>query len=149
MSIDKFTSRGFGSSGAGRSSWNAPRDSCKAPTEQGSSFLFGGAGLRGSPQSGSQHRAIPQGGGNQLTSQANRLGEDAPPLKDSDGSERGRGIDLSGGDHTTTSLERRFLLLGIFVAALIFSVLIRACAGGSSDTSWIDERRSHMNPDDE
>jgi hypothetical protein len=84
-----------------------------------------------------------------LTSQANRLGEDAPPLKDSDGSERGRGIDLSGGDHTTTSLERRFLLLGIFVAALIFSVLIRACAGGSSDTSWIDERRSHMNPDDE
>jgi hypothetical protein len=150
MSIDKFTSRGFGSSGAGRSSsWSAPRESYKAPTDQGSSFLFGGAGLRGSPQSGAQNRAIPQGGGSQLTSQLNRLGEKSDPLKDSDRSERSRGIDLSGGDETTTSMQRRFLFLSLFVGALLLSFVIRACAGGSSDTSWIDDRRSHINPDDE
>jgi hypothetical protein len=149
MSIDKFTSRGFGASGAGRSTWSAPRESYKAPTDQGSSFLFGGAGLRGSPQSGAQTRAIPQGKGSQLTSEANRLGEESPFLKDSDRSERLRGIDLSGGDQTTTSLQRRFVLLSLFVAALLFSFVIRACAGGSSDTSWISERRSHIHPSDE
>ena len=149
MSIDKFTSRGFGSSGASRSSWSAPRESYKAPADQGSSFLFGGAGLRGSPQSGSQHRAIPQGGASQLSSQVNRLGEDSPLFQDPENSKRSRGIDLSGGDMTTTSLQRRGLLLMLFVVALVFSFAIRACAGGSSDTSWIDDRRSHINPDDQ
>ena len=149
MSIDKFTSRGFGSSGARQSSWSAPRESFKAPTEQGSSFLFGGSGLRGSPQSGSQHRAIPQGGASQLTSQANRLGENSPSLKDLEPSERFRGIDLSGGDETTTSMQRRFMLLSLFVGAVLFSLIIKACAGGSADTSWIDDRRSHINADDE
>lgn len=146
MSIDKFTSRGFGASGASRSSWSAPRESYRAQTDQGSSFLFGGSGLRGSLQSGSQYRAIPKGGGSQLTSEANRLGEDSSSLKDS---ERFRGIDLSGGDETTTSMQRRFMLLSLFVAAVIFSFVMRACAGGSADTSWIDDRRSHINPDDE
>jgi len=149
MSIDKFTSRGFGSSGAGRSSWSAPRESYKAPADQGSNFLFGGAGLRGSPQSGAQNRAIPQGGGAQLTSQANRLGEENSLFQDPERSKGSRGIDLSGGDMTTTSLQRRFLLLTLFVGALLFSFAIRACAGGSSDTSWIDDRRSHINPDGE
>jgi hypothetical protein len=146
MSIDKFTARGFGSSGAKGSSWSAPRESYKAPAEQGSSFIFGGSGLRGSPQSGSQNRAIPQGGGSYLSSQVNRLGEESPALKDS---ERFRGIDLSGGDETTTTLQRRFLFIGLFVGALIFSLFIRAFVGGASDTSWIDDRRSHMNPDNE
>jgi hypothetical protein len=56
---------------------------------------------------------------------------------------------MSGGDETTTSVQRRALFVGLFVAALIFSVLIRACAGGSSDTSWVGEHRAHFNPDDE
>jgi hypothetical protein len=46
---------------------------------------------------------------------------------------------------TTTSLQRRFLLLTLFVAAMLFSFMVRACAGGSSDTGWIDDRRSHIN----
>jgi len=149
MSIDKFTSRGFGSSGARRSSWNAPRESYKAPSEQGSSFLFGGAGLRGSPRSGSQQRAIPQGGDSQLASQANRLDEDSPYTQDQPRSERFRGIDLSGGDETTTSMQRRSMLLILFVGALLFSFFLRACVGGASDASWVDDRRSHINPDDE
>jgi hypothetical protein len=41
------------------------------------------------------------------------------------------------------------MLLSLFVAAVIFSFVMRACAGGSADTSWIDDRRSHINPDDE
>lgn len=149
MSIDKFTSRGFGSSGARRSSWNAPRESYKAPSEQGSSFLFGGAGLRGSPRSGSQQRAIPQGGDSQLASQTNRLDEDSPYTQDPPRSERFRGIDLSGGDETTTSMQRRSMLLILFVGALLFSFFLRACVGGASDASWVDDRRSHINPDDE
>jgi hypothetical protein len=149
MSIDKFTARGFGSSGAKGSSWSAPRESYKAPAEQGSSFIFGGSGLRGSPQSGSQNRAIPQGGGSHLSSQLNRLSEESSALTDSGRSERFRGIDLSGGDETTTTLQRRFLFIGLFVGALIFSLIIRAVAGGISDTSWINDRRSHINSDGE
>ena len=149
MSIDKFTSRGFGSSGARPSSWSAPRESYKAATDQGSNFLFGGSGLRGSPQSGTQNRALPQGGSSHITSKTTMLGHDEPISIDSAGSQRSRGLDLSGGDITTTSLQRRFLLLTLFVGALLFSFGVRACAGGSSTTSWIDERRSHINPDAE
>jgi hypothetical protein len=149
MSSDKFTSRGFGSSGAGPSSWNGPRESYKAPAEQGSNFIFGGSGLRGSPQSGAQHRSIPKGGGSQLSSQANIFGEESSSPKGSKKADRDRALDLSGGDMTTTSWQRRGLFLALFVAALLFSVIVRACAGGFSDTSWIHDRRSHINPDDE
>lgn len=58
-----------------------------------------------------------------------------------------RGIDLSGGDITTTKLERTVLFVGLLVAAIICSMLVRACAG-SSDSSWVQEHRAHINPDD-
>jgi hypothetical protein len=56
---------------------------------------------------------------------------------------------MSGGDETTTSTQRRAIFVGLFVTALIFSFIIRGCAGGSSDTSWVDEHRAHINPDEE
>ena len=149
MSIDKFTSRGFGSSGASRSSRSAPRESYKPSSDQGSNFLFGGAGLRGGPQSGGQHRALPKGGGSELSSHAKRLGEESCGVGDSADQKRFRGIDMSGGDETTTSVQRRVIFVGLLVGALMFSVLIRACAGGSSDNSWVGEHRAHINPDDE
>lgn len=149
MSIDKFTSRGFGSSGASRSSWSAPRESYKASSEQGSNFLFGGAGLRGGPQSGGQQRALPKGGGSELSSYAKRSGEESFGSADSADQKRFRGIDMSGGDETTTSVQRRAIFVGLLVGALIFSALIRACAGGSTDTSWVGEHRAHINPNDE
>lgn len=149
MSIDKFTSRGFGSSGAGRSSWSAPRESFKPSSNGGSNFLFGGAGLRGGPQSGGQHRALPRGGGSELSSHAKPLGEESSAGGDSADQKRFRGIDMSGGDETTTSTQRRAIFVGLFVTALIFSFIIRGCAGGSSDTSWVDEHRAHINPDEE
>ncbi len=149
MSIDKFTSRGFGSSGASRSSWSAPRESFKPSSDQGSNFLFGGAGLRGGPQSGGQHKTLPKGGGSELSSHAKRLGEESFAAGDSADKKRFRGIDMTGGDESTTSTQRKAIFVGLFVAALIFSVLIRACSGGSSDTSWVGEHRSHINPDGE
>ncbi|MEY4670088.1 MAG: hypothetical protein RL518_2787 [Pseudomonadota bacterium] len=149
MSSDKFTSRGFGASGAGRSSWSPPRDSYKAPVDKGSSFLFGGAGLRGSPHAGRQQRPIPQAGNSQFSAQANRLDEPGSSLQEGERSRRAPAIDLSGGDITTTSLQRRGLFVALFVVALVLSVVMRACAGGASDTSWIRERRSHIQSNDE
>jgi hypothetical protein len=60
-----------------------------------------------------------------------------------------RKIDLSGGDLTTTRLQRIVILGGLVVAALILSLLLRAVTGGFSDTSWVQERRALINPDDE
>lgn len=151
MSIDKFTSRGFGASGAsGRSSWSAPRESYKAPKEAGSNFLFGGSGLRGSPTSGAQHKSMPSGGGVGLSSEATRLNDDRRSSKLMNGATEGKHkLDLSGGDLTTTKLERIAILGGIFIVALVFSLVMRAVSGGSSDTSWVQERRAYINPDDE
>lgn len=148
MSGNKYTSRGFSASGASQSSWKAPRDSYGAPKDNGSSFLFGGAGLRGSPKSGAQHRSIPTGVGGQIGSQASRvLEQEGMGIPKRDQSERSRGIDLSGGDRTTTKLERGVLFVGLLVAAVICSMLFRACAGGS-DSSWVQEHRARINPDD-
>ena len=149
MSIDKFTSRGYGSSGASRSSWSAPRDSYKPSSDQGSNFLFGGAGLRGGPQSGAQHRPLPKGGGSEFSSHSRHLGEECSSFNESTDQKRSRSVDLSGGDATTTSLQRRAMLVTLFAGALLFSFLIRACAGGSADTSWVGEHRAQINPDDE
>jgi hypothetical protein len=60
---------------------------------------------------------------------------------------RARGIDLSGGDRTTTKLERTVLFVGLLVAAVIFSMVVRACAS-ASDSSWVQEHRARINPDD-
>jgi hypothetical protein len=85
-----------------------------------------------------------------LSSEATRLNDDrhGSKFKD-DGNEGPRSFDLSGGDSTTTKFERIAILGGIFVAAVVFSFLIRAISGGSSDTSWVQERRALINPDDE
>ncbi len=56
-------------------------------------------------------------------------------------------IDFSGGDITTTKLERTVLLLGLLIAAIVFSMVVRACAS-ASDSSWVQEHRAHINPDD-
>ena len=148
MSSNKYTSRGFGASGASQSTWNAPRDSYKAPRDQGTNFLFGGAGLRGSPKSGAQHRATPSGAGAGASPWTPRIGE----ARDSDAlsaeqSKDARGIDLSGGDTTTSKLERTILFVGVVVVALVCSVLFRACAGGS-DSGWIQEHRAHINSEE-
>ena len=146
MSIDKFTSRGFGASGAsGRSSWSAPRDSYKTTTDGGSSFLFGGSGLRGSPTSGAQHKSIPSGGVG-LGSEATRFNDEHGSSQLMNGATGGsRKLDLSGGDVTTTKLQRIMLLGGLVVAAFVFSILLRIVTGGLSDTSWVREHRSHVN----
>ena len=147
MSSNKYTSRGFGASGASQSSWNAPRESYKAPQDQGTNFLFGGAGLRGSPKSGAQHRSTPSGAGASVSAWKSRIADEpgSGALSKED-SKAPRGIDLTGGDITTTKLERNLLFIGVFVVAVVCSMLFRACAGGT-DSSWIDERRSHINPD--
>lgn len=147
MSSNKYTSRGFGASGASQSSWNAPRESYKASSDQGTSFLFGGAGLRGSPKSGSQHRTTPSGNGNTVSAWNSRLNDESGAGASSkENTKSPRGIDLSGGDITTTKLERNLLFLGVLIAAIICSMLVRACVGGT-DSSWVDERRSYINPD--
>jgi len=147
MCSNKYTSRGFGASGASRSSWTAPRESYKVPHDKGSSFLFGGAGLRGSPKSGAQHRSIPSGPGSP-SSAASRTLTQGDALETSDEhTKRARGIDLSGGDITTTKFERSVLFLGLLIAAIVFSMVVRACAS-ASDSSWVQEHRAHINPDD-
>jgi hypothetical protein len=151
MSIDKFTSRGFGASGArGRSSWSAPRETYKATSDTGSSFLFGGSGLRGSPTSGAQHKSNPPSNGVGLSAEAARLTDDRSSSKlMNEATEKSRKLDLSGGDITTTKLQRIVILGGLFAAALLFSLIFRAFSGGSPDTSWVQEHRAHINPDDE
>lgn len=149
MSSNKYTSRGFGASGASQSSWNAPRESYKAPTDNGTSFLFGGAGLRGSPKSGSQHRSSPSGAGSSVSPWSQKLKEDGASTDLSkDQSKAKRGIDLAGGDITTSKLERTFLFVGALVAAIIFSALVRGCSG-RTDSSWVDEHRAHINSAEE
>ena len=151
MTVDKFTSRGFGASGAnGRSSWTASRESYKAPKDAGSSFVFGGSGSRVGPTSGGRHKSIPASGGEGLSSEATRLNDGRRSSKlMTDATESKRNLNLSGGDYTTTKLQRVAILGGVFVAALLLSLLIRAFSGGSSDTSWVQEHRAQINPDDE
>jgi hypothetical protein len=64
-----------------------------------------------------------------------------------DKAKRARGLDLTGGDITTTKFERTILFVGLLVATIICSLVFRACAGGS-DSSWVQEHRAHINPDD-
>jgi hypothetical protein len=145
MSSNKFTSRGFGSSGASQSKYNAPSDSYKPVRDTGSSFIFGGTGLRGSPKSGAQSLNRPAAPGSSPSSQASKLFDEDPSGKSSKAKgEQARGFDLSGGDITTSKLERTVLFVGLIVAALIISLFVRACAGGS-DSSWVSERRSRIN----
>jgi hypothetical protein len=93
---------------------------------------------------------MPSGGRVGLSSEATRLNDDRRPSKAmSDATEGKSKLDLSGGDITTTKLERIAILGGIFIVALLFSLVIRAVSGGSSDTSWVQEHRAQINPDDE
>lgn len=145
MSGNKYTARGFGASSASQSSWSAPRESYKAPKDHGTNFLFGGSGLRGSPTSGSQHRSAPSGAS--TSALADRLRErEVSNESFKEHPKGGRGIDLSGGDITTSKLERIFLFVGLLIVTIIMSTIIRACSGGS-DSSWVDEHRATINPD--
>lgn len=149
MSSNKYTSRGFGASGASQSSWNAPRESYKPAQDTGSSFLFGGSGLRGSPKSAGHHQLKSPDFGSQLSAKASPVRDEGPSRAAAkDGSDRPRGLDLSGGDITTTKLERSLLFVGLLVAALVFSMFVRACAGGT-DSDWVRDHRSMINQDEE
>jgi hypothetical protein len=66
-----------------------------------------------------------------------------------DATESKRNLNLRGGDYTTTKRQRIAILGSVFVAAVLLSLLIRAFSGGSSDTSWVQEHRAQINPDNE
>ena len=145
MSVNKFTQRGFGASGAQSSGWSAPRDSYKAPVDSGTSFLLGGGGVRGRPNSHSRQESsldgasVDVGGGSLLAQRDNgaRLQSRSSILQ---------GVaDVRGGDATTSLLARYGIFAAMLVAALIFSVLVRSCGSDSSGAGWVRERRSHIN----
>lgn len=144
MSSDKYLTRGFSASGAHKSSYSAPRESYKLTPESGNNFLFGGSGLRGSPQSGSQTRSMPVVKSDSYLSASDLVTGQRDRSASVKGSERyASSLDLSGGDVTTTKYQRRFIFLVIFIGAVIFSSLVRSVVG-TTDSSWVRERRSEV-----
>ena len=143
MSIDKFTSRGFGASGAAGSSWKAPRDSHKPQNvDHGTSFTMGGGGLRGRPK-------VDDKRGRDSPSQSDRSLDD---LLDKQAKKHARLLDrgaiiqgvsvLRAGDRSSSYSEQYRVFLGIVVVALAGAFLIRWFALDSEETEWVQERRS-------
>ena len=143
MSIDKFTSRGFGASGAAGSAWKAPRESYKPQNvDHGTSFTMGGGGVRGRPK-------VDDKRGGDSPSKSDRYLDDS---LDKEQKKHARLLDrgaiiqgasvLRAGDRSSYFFEQYRVFLGIVVVVLAAAFLIRWFALDSEETEWVQERRS-------
>ena len=145
MSIDKFTGRGFGASGAASSSWSAPRDSYKSQNvDHGTSFLMGGGGLRGRPQGVKSADSGLDSKAESALSDSRDLDRDPKkhaPLLNRGAIVHGASV-FRAGDRSSNFSEQYGVFVVIAVVALVAAFAIRWFAMESEDADWIEERRS-------
>lgn len=145
MSTNKFTSRGFGSSGAASSSWTGPRESYKPQSvDHGTSFLMGGGGLKSRPRSSASTDSFvdTKVTGNSLDSkEVDRDEKKRPALLNRGSIVTGASV-FRAGDRSSNFSEQYGVFLTITVIALAIAFAIRWFASESEDTDWVEERRS-------
>lgn len=143
MSIDKFTARGFGASGAASSTWRASRDSYKPQNvDHGTSFTMGGGGLRGRAKADdTRARDTSSKRDSHLDDALEKQERKHARLLDRGSIVEGASV-FRAGDRSSSFFEQYRVFMAIVAVALFGAFLIRWFALGSEETEWVQERRA-------